>query len=343
MRLQEILTEGSFEWDTEHDKKTFISLKGLVNKNNGVFKSIKQQQFVKNVTIANEPERNVAFAKSNYGVDVGEDENLIVVSAMTQHASYGSRGLVPVFYGFVLDSTGIIRFYRIGVSGNMRDGAGPNAKKTKLEWSRPEGIDVSHLEKSEEEKKKEFKAKLGMSEGNYIGTEGERMKFELTLEVKKYLSTTQVSFNVHAEKWWNMYKDADGNIVYHTGKEGPERGDKIVGTATVKKHLVSKKGDKVTVVIRPRFKLVEPEASVKESYGYEFKGQSEEEILRKLNIVNVFKAEGWHPKTKREIALQVDEFIDATLGWPTVPRFTTSRQKQIRKALINQVLANKEI
>lgn len=265
MRLQEILTEGSFEWDTEHDKNTFISLKGLVNKNNGVFKSIKQQQFVKNVTIAREPERDVAFAKSNYGVDVGEDENMIVVSAMTRHAAYGSRSLVPVFYGFVLDSTGIIRFYRIGVSGNLRDGAGPNAKKTKLEWTRPANVDASHLEKSEEEKKKEFKTKLGMSEGNYLGTEGERMKFELTLTAKKYLDTTQVAFNVSAEKWWNMYKDADGNVVYHTGKEGPEKGEKVVGAATVKKHLVSKRGDKVTVVIRPRFKLVEPVNEAKNS------------------------------------------------------------------------------
>lgn len=340
MRLQEILNEGSFEWDTDNDKNTFISLKGLVNKNNGVFKSIKQQQFVKNVTIAREPERDVAFAKSNYGVDVGEDENMIVVSAMTQHAAYGSRGLVPVFYGFVLDSSGVIRFYRIGVSGNLRDGAGPNAKKTKLKWERPANIDVSHLEKSEEEQKREFKAKLGMSEGNYIGTEGERMKFELTLVAKKYLSTTNISYNVSSEKYWNMYEDKDGNVIYHTGKQGPEKGDKVTGSATIKMHLVNKKGQKVTVVIRPRFKLVEPE-EVTESYGYEFKGQTENEILRKLNIINVFKAEGWSPTTKRDVASHVDEFIDATLGWPTIPRFQTLRQKQIRQALINQVLANK--
>lgn len=262
MRLQEILTEGSFEWDSEHDKDTFISLKGLVNKNNGVFKSIKQQKFIKDVTIAKEPKRGHSFAESNYGVKFDQEEHLIVVSAMTRHAKYGDRSLVPVFYGFVLDDFGVVSFWRIGVKGNMRDGAGPNPEKTKLEWSRPMDADIQHLipdpKEVEAAKKKEFKIKLGMSEGDYIGTEGARMNFgELKLVAKKHMGYSQFGYNQSVEKYWNMYKDTNGNIIYHTGKQGPEKGEKFNVTGTVKKHLVNKKGQKVTVIIRPRFKMIE--------------------------------------------------------------------------------------
>lgn len=257
MRLQEILTEGSFDWDSEHDKDTFISLKGLVNRNNGVFKSIAQQRYVQNKVIANEPERSHSFAESNYGVKFGQEEHLIVVSAMTQHAEYGSRSLVPVFYGFVLDDFGVVSFWRIGVKGNMRDGAGPNPKKTKLEWERPADIDIEHLERSEEERKEEFKIKLGMTKGDYVGTEGERINFgELELVAKKYMGVSQFGYNQSVEKYWNMYKDANDNIIYHTGKQGPEKGEKFNVTGTIKKHLVNKKGQKVTVIIRPRFKEI---------------------------------------------------------------------------------------
>ena len=49
----------------------------------------------------------------------------------------------------------------------------------------------------------------------------------------------------------------DGEIIYHTGKQGPEKGEKINLTATVKSHITNKKGQNVTVVIRPRFKAIE--------------------------------------------------------------------------------------
>lgn len=260
MRLQEIINEN-LEWYGNEQEK-YMSLKGLVNKNDGVYKSRKQQWFLTNKLIHDEDlQKDRGFAKSNFGVDLDDGEALLHIDAIARWANYGSKSQVPVRWGFVLDKYGVTKFYKIGNKGNMRQGAAPDPSKTKLEWTRPEGVDTTHLEKTEEEKKKEFKAKLGMSEGDYIGTEGERMAFVLELVAKKYLDTTQVSYNVSAEKWWNMYKDMDGNVVYHTGKEGPEKGTKVIGKATVKKHLVSKKGDKVTVVIRPRFKLAEPETA----------------------------------------------------------------------------------
>lgn len=347
MRLQELLTEG-LEWGTGLDKDIFMSLKGLVNKNNGVWKSTKQRWFVMNRLIGGgDKDRSPELNKRFFGIETKEGQTLVTPEAIARWAKYGSRSMIPVRYGFVVDEYGVVSYWRIGNKGNLSSGAAPDPSKTKLEWTRPDDADVQHLIPTPEElkakekaKKKEFLGALGQGAGNYIGTEGERMNFEeLTLVAKKYLDTTQVSYNVSAEKYWNMYEDNYGNVVYHTGKQGPEKGTKVSGAATVKKHLISKKGDKVTIVIRPRFKLIDAE-EVTESYGDEFKGQSESEVLRKLDIINVFKYEGWSPTTKRDVASYVDEFIDATLGWPTVPRFQTSRQKQIRQSLINQVLAN---
>ena len=79
------------------------------------------------------------------------------------------------------------------------------------------------------------------------------------LAYKKFQDDNVYGYNTQVSRYWHVYNDADGNVIYYTGKEGPEVGAKVLATATVKKHLVSKKGDKVTVLFRPRFKLVEPE------------------------------------------------------------------------------------
>ena len=65
-----------------------------------------------------------------------------------------------------------------------------------------------------------------------------------------------INKNVAYDKYWNMYKRVeDGAVIYHTGKESPlEKGQKAIMTATVAKHLISKKGDRVTIVKIPKFK-----------------------------------------------------------------------------------------
>lgn len=264
MRLQEILNEN-LEWGNGTDKDIFMSLKGLVNKNNGVWKSEKQRWFVMNRLVPSyEKERTRAQVKEFFGVNLDPDagQTFVGVNAIARWANYGSRSQVPVRYGFIVDDYGVVSYWKIGNKGNMADGAQPDPSKTKLEWTRPENADVQHLipdpEEEEARKKKEFKTKLGMSEGEYIGTEGERMSFgELEITASKYLETSTYGYNSHVERYWNAFKNAEGNVIYYTGKQVGEIGDKVLAVGTVKKHLVSKKGDKVTVIMRPRFKSAE--------------------------------------------------------------------------------------
>jgi len=252
-----ILTEN-FEWSSESDQQAYMSLKGLVNKNDGVFKSKKQQWFVLNKIVKSEPQRDRGFIMDNFGITLDEDEKLVTVDGMTRWAEYGSRSLVPVRFGFVIDPFGVVKLVKFGNKGNMRDGSSIDPSKNKVQFERPANVDTKHLEKSEEEKKKEFWTAMGKTEGEYVGTPGERMDFGvLELVAKKYLDQSHFGYNMATDKYWNLYKNEDGQSIVHVGKEGPEKGEKIRMAATVKDHFVSKKGDKQTKVIRPRFKVID--------------------------------------------------------------------------------------
>ncbi len=265
MRLQQIITEN-FQWDSDWDQEMYMSLKGLVNKNQGVWKSKKQRDFMlKRIERSNEGlSRDPNSVQEMFGVDMTSDQQLVILSAITMWANYGSRSKVPVRYAFVVDRRGVEKFYKLGNKGNLRDGSGVDPSKNKLEFTRPDNVDVSHLAKSEEEKKKEFRTALGMSDGEYVGTPGERQDFgTLELVAKKYVGDSHFGYNMATEKYWNLYKDEKGRFIVHVGKQGPERGEKIRIVGTVKDHFVSKKGDKQTKIIRPRFYDVETNEEIK--------------------------------------------------------------------------------
>ena len=345
MRLHEVILTESFDWSSDSDQQTFMSLKGLVNKNNGVFKTRKQQWFVLNKIVKSEPDRDRGFVMDNFGITLDEDEKLVIVSAMTRWAEYGARSMVPVRFGFVVDPIGVVKLVKFGNKGNMRDGSSIDPKKNKVQFERPANVDAKHLEKSEEEKKKEFMVGIGMTSGNHVGEVGKRMDFgPVELVAKKYVGDSYFGYNQAVEKYWNMYKTVDDAIIYHTGKQGPEKGEKINLTATVKQHITNKKGEKVTTVIRPRFKAVEPiteATAIGDGYGYDWAQgalNDPDQVVQKIDIVNVFKGEGWTDRTKRAIASQVDEYINAALGWATLPRFQTPVQKYIRQALIDEMI-----
>jgi len=263
MRLQQIINE-EFNWDSDWDLDIYRSLKGLANKNEGVWKSKKQRDFLlKKIEQAGGKRDDLDFVRSNFGVEMTSDQYLVTPSGMTRWANYGSRSLVPVRHAFVVDRTGVVQHVKLGNKGNMRDGSSIDPSKNKVEFTRPAQVDAKHLEKTEDEKKAEFKTALGMSEGEYVGEPGGRMKFEeLTLVAKKLIGTSTFGYNMAADKYWNLYTDANGNHIVHVGKEGPEKDGKVTGTATVKDHYVSKKGVKTTKLIRPRFKMIDVEESL---------------------------------------------------------------------------------
>ena len=337
MRLQEVITEA-LEWGNGPDKDIFMSLKGLVNNNNGVWKSTKQRWFMMNRKIGEgDLERAPELNKRFFGIETKEGQTLVTPEAMAQWAKYGSRSMIPVRYGFVVDEYGVVTYWRIGNKGNMSSGASPDPSKTKLEWTRPDDADVQHLIPSPEElkakekaKKKEFLGALGQGAGKHLGTEGERMKFEeLTLIAKKSVGESYFGYNQSVEKFWNMYEDNYGNVVYHTGKEGPEKGQKISGAATVKKHIISKKGDNVTIVIRPRFKLIDA--------GDEMKVEEITEARDKWIVKSTESLEGM---AYYVLNIKTDKYYEDSNGDQWYSFYKSNAQRKVR--LLNKGIDRKQ-
>jgi len=94
------------------------------------------------------------------------------------------------------------------------------------------------------EKKAEFLAKDAGSE--WIGTEGVRQDFELTIRVVNYFEGDFGAVYI------NIMNDANGNVViYKGGKPLGIKGDTVKVKATVKAHAV-REGVKQTVIARPK-------------------------------------------------------------------------------------------
>lgn len=249
----------SLHWD-EYNQEVFTRLKGLVNKRNGIYNSTGYRWVLKNQIIGSDNKRTPADAMKYFGVEATGDQFLVYVDAMASWANYGSRSKVPVRYGFVMDDYGVVSFWKIGNKGNMRDGAGPDQSKTKCEWTRPEDADFAHLVPTKEEveakNELEFRKALGAADGEYIGEEKKRLDIgEVELIASKLVDEVHVAYNTTYEKYWNMYKTTTGDVVYHTGVPSPINvGEKANMVATVKKHMVNKKNERVTIVTRPTIK-----------------------------------------------------------------------------------------
>lgn len=257
MKTADVIKE-SIEWNNP-DHEWYMSLQGMINRNNGLFKSPKQASFILNrwagdVVDGPESER---YAK-NFGTPIESGNRVVQTTGYYRWADYGARSIIPFLYVFELDDYGVVRKWKVGYRGNMRDGAAPDPKKAKLEFTRPEGLDTSHLivQKSDTEKKAEFYKAMGGSTGKYVGEEGTRHDFgPVTLKKTIDLGYRDAGPYGSAQTWMNIYHDADGNIIYHTTTTAPhmKEGEVMNMVARIKKHMVNKRQEKVTIVNRPKF------------------------------------------------------------------------------------------
>ena len=242
MKVVDILTED-MSWNG-NDLDKYKSLQALTKYNDGVFKSQKQAEFILNKWAQKSP----SDLKTFWGVPAESDKKYVDLSGTYRWADCGSRSLIPFWYIFEMDDYGVTRKWKVGAKGNLRDGAHPDPEKVKLEFTRPEGVDTTHLEKSDAEKKKEFVKSLGGTEGSYIGTPGEKHDFgEVELIFSKF------SYGDYGPRTFQILKDKDGNLIWYTGKDlGLNRGEKAHLSGKVKKHMVSKRQEKVTIILYPK-------------------------------------------------------------------------------------------
>lgn len=238
----------SFDFATPDEQNLFISLKGLVNKNQGFFKSAKQAQFL----FRQYGERFNSYhtreqVAADWAVPVAADQVTVEATAYTRWADYGSRSVVPVLYVFVVDSLGVVAQYKVGGSGNLRDGWAPDASKTKLLWQRDPAAVAPFTLPTEAEKSAE---KAAEPISNWVGNLGDKVTIDAVL-----VRTRDLGYGNFGQMFISTFKDSVGNIVNIWKHFDIEAGTRVKITATVKSHD-EYRGTKQTTMIRPKLSLV---------------------------------------------------------------------------------------
>jgi hypothetical protein len=167
------------------DKNTFMSLRALCKSNNGFFKSSKQQAFLsKSYKVQFSFVRPGTFVETSdtlmkfFGVELREGEYTVEITGHHVWNDYGARAIIPAMIIFVLDDSGVVRQYKIGGNGNLRDGWAPNPKKCTLAWERPSDAVAPVFE--------EVKV-ADAPVSNFLGAVGQKVEVQATIKFVKDL------------------------------------------------------------------------------------------------------------------------------------------------------------
>ena len=215
----------SFQFSCQDDADLFMSLKGLANKNSGFFKSAKQAQFLfkqysERFNLCHTPEQ----VTSMWGVPVAKDQITIDATAFTTWADYGSRGIIPVMYVFVLDKLGVVSLYKVGGRGNLRDGWGPDPKKAKLMWERAADAVCPW-----EFPSPEAVAAAPVKTSNWLGLPGEKVEVLL-----KLVRVRDLGYGQFGQMVISVLETEAGDIVNVWKSLGIQQGEVVKMKGTIK-------------------------------------------------------------------------------------------------------------
>lgn len=232
----------TFSFSCPADQETFMSLKGLSNKNNGFFKTVKQAQFLfKQYTQVFNSLHTRAQVRENFGVIVADDQITVEVTAYTRWADYGSRSVIPVLYVFVLDKHGVVASYKVGGTGNLRDGWSPDPTKTKMLWVRSDDAVCPWSFPTEQEIAAQ---KAAEPVSNWLGYVGDKVEAKVML-----VRSRAMGYSQFGEMFLSVLRDEIGNIINVWRDLGLKEGEVVNIKGTIKS-TEDYKGTKQTTLIR---------------------------------------------------------------------------------------------
>lgn len=213
------------QFTSQADQDQFISLRGLVNKNQGRFKSEKQAQFLfKQATqIAKQNGWTSEIHNQNFGVPIQADQAVIHVDALTQWASYGSRSLVPTISVFVIDINGVVAQYKVSGSGNLREGWSPVPEKTKQVWQRDNNVVLPNYKEQSDQPAQP------VNPGSWVGAVGEKIQIKA-----KLVRERDLGFGQFGQQFLSVLEDDRGNVINVWRRLNVNVGDSVEIKATVK-------------------------------------------------------------------------------------------------------------
>lgn len=244
--------EENFKFDSQHDEekhRTFASLA----KGDGRWKSEKQGAFLyshKNSPMVGHqtPEQ----AKHYFGVDVdaakGEKHTMTNGS---KNFGGGTRAIRPITWVHVFDKHGLKRQYKLGYVGDLRKGTSPDPSKTKLIWSRPESVQnkIDTEEAHRAANPEPVPPQQPKLESQHFGLRGDKVKDHSLTVVHHSMHPSRFAYNKMTD--FTIAKDKDGNI-FHSNSYLGDKGKTVKTAFTVKDHILTKNGEKVTRISRAK-------------------------------------------------------------------------------------------
>ena len=229
----------SFQFNSDSDQSTYNDLTSLIKKNNGLFRTWKQANFLFSVYKKLREFDTKESVQNFFGITLEDGQHLVDVSASTRWAEYGARSYRPVCWMFVVDKYGIVAQYKLGYVGSSDTGTAPDPKKTKLLWNRT--CEVKELEPPVEQV---------VAPSEYVSHIGRRI--EMVGVVKKIRAYTKPKFHYYDSDIGYMTQIMVGsNVVIYWGSfPDVKETDMIKFRATIKDHSI-RDGVRQTTVNRP--------------------------------------------------------------------------------------------
>lgn len=237
--------EGRFDYTSQADQERHRTLEGMI-KNNGLFKSMKQRNFLtqrgwEHFKVSGREAGGAASIKKYKGINVSDDDYFIEVHAVVVFGQRGAgSGTRWLTWCYVCDDVGVREkyklFYNYAGKGFSGETTGVDPSKTKLVWQRKADAQVDDFREKvaieDMERKNKIKAgEAQLKNSEWIGVIGERVK-DIEVEViRKHFFETQFGTSSIT-----VMKTVDGNMIHHFGSNSLNRGDKKKVSFTVKDH-----------------------------------------------------------------------------------------------------------
>lgn len=229
----------SFHFSSPNDQTTYLSLTGMIKNNQGLFKTLKQSNYLFGLYQKTREFDTVDSVKKFFGIDLVEGQCIVEVNAAMRWAEYGTRSWRPVCWMFVVDKYGIVAQYKLGYTGDTASGTSPDPKKTKQVWQR--SCEVKEFEVPVDEAK---------TPSEWISNKGRRI--DIVGTVKKIRTFSRPAFHYYDDGVGYMTLIMAGNdqVIYWGKLADVNEGDAVKVRATIKDHSI-KDGIKQTVINRP--------------------------------------------------------------------------------------------
>lgn len=233
----------SFQFDNEFNQDSYINLVSLIKKNDGAWRSAKQRKFMQEVGLKRADPcypRDHQNASEYFGVQLTEGQSGLVLDGHVRWAEYGRKSFRRVSWFFVLDTVGVVAKYKIHFTVSSDGGFSQvNKERTEQEWVRSAGVQGPEEIVEVPPDTKHF-GEIGV---RYIGSVKEIYRAYIgALLASGKAQFLTILVNEAGDKFY--YNNTISGVTEEQCRAGVEV------AFTVKKHKISKKGEKITIISR---------------------------------------------------------------------------------------------